>query len=263
MVRLSRISVPFPIGSYLDSLYYPNDLDYEAITSDWSIRNEIWFGMSLKYRARSRSSGLKAIVKAEYEPIVYAEFCWSRLARMAGLPAVPVQLYKFSSQFLRSHRLSLPFGTLIEWIQSKDCEWLWRCKSQFIEEEGIDAVQVAKLKAFALWANPVGREIGEFILSKEKIPFLVDHQDAFFPVRDSQFMIDRCMLDRYIIDNEQREQAFLFWETLPSLLNSEHWSKFYDFTSQIPMDISPFADSTGSLGDHIQKMLLYCRPSTV
>jgi hypothetical protein len=56
--------------------------------------------MSLKYATKHRLSDQKGIVKAEYAPIVYAEFCWSRPARLAGLPAAPMQFLNFSRQLM-------------------------------------------------------------------------------------------------------------------------------------------------------------------
>lgn len=245
----------------MNPLFYSSDLEYEAVTSDWRIQREIWLGMSQKYKAKHRQSDRKGIVKADHEPTIYAEFCWSRLARMAGLPAAPVQLLHFSRQFLNKHHFSIPVGTLIWWIPSKNSEWLWRCKSDFIQQEGINEATVAKLKAFALWANPAGGEVGEFMLSTEKTPFLIDHQDAFFLVRENHFQIDPFMLKRHLVDEKQQEYARIFWDSLPRILDSEAWPPLYELASQVPMEISPFSDSKKSLGEHIKNMLLHRRPT--
>lgn len=247
----------------MNPLFYSPDLPYDAVSSDWRIQREIWLGMSQKYKAKHRQLNQKGIVKVEHEPTIFAEFCWSRLARMAGLPSAPAQMLHFSQQFLRSHRLSIPVGTLIWWIYSQDSEWLWRCKSEFIRQEGIDEAIVAKLKAFALWAHPSGGEVGEFLLSKEKTPFLVDHQDAFFLIREDHLHIDQFMIKRHLVDDKQMEHAKSFWDALPRILEMEAWPSFYELACQVPMDISPFSDSKGSLGDHIQNMLLHRRPTFI
>jgi hypothetical protein len=243
----------------MNLLFFPTDFSYAAVTTEWRIQREIPDGMSFKFKTRNCLSEQTGIVKARFEQILFAEFCWSRLARMAGLPAVPVQWLTFSRQFISRHKytIGLPFGILIWWIPSKEASRIWKLPSKQLRAEGLDVKLVSELKAFALWSHAGGGEVGEFMVSNDGIPFLVDQQDAFYMISKGEVVISPWMIRNYLVDEEQYQYAREFWTTLPGLVNAEGWPALFEKANEYILADWAFLNNPTPLGEQIKKLLLF------
>jgi hypothetical protein len=150
-----------------------------------------------------------------------------------GLPADPVQ-------FIPLDKEGMPFATLIHVIPSKPKKELWRLGNENIQFERIDPVLVTKLKAFAVWASySPGAEIGEFRITEDKTPFLINYQDSLWI--NSEFGTPLEFpekfdpgWERYFLGQDQIEIANEFWNGLTEaskkldlIFDGSKFSEFY------------------------------------
>jgi hypothetical protein len=192
------------------------------------------------------ASQYDAICKWGWPGISIKEYYSSRIMRLLGLPAAPVQFIPFNKE-------RVPFAALIHIIPSDSKGELWKLKNDEIQSLGIDPILVSRLKAFAMWASySPGAEIGEFRITKDNIPFLVDHQDSLwinsefctpfeFPTKiDPEW-------EKYFIGKDQKEIAYKFWDDLTDA------AKMLD----VVFNGSPFSEF---YWDHFYRMLTQRRP---
>ena len=233
----------------MDDLYYPVDFPSFADNKAWKLiidpilddENSLTskFGATLRIKGKVRretkptsadeaAAIYDAICKYGWPGTVIKEYFCSRLMRLAGLPAAPVQfivLPKKTSIF--------NFGTLIHIIPSRPANELWKMNRSEIEAYQLDPSLVVKLKAFAIWASFIpGNEIGEFRISNTNIPFLIDHQDSLWinafgipEIFPKNIHNDWKM---FFVGNDQIDQAELFWKELSILAQQLNILDFVD-----------------------------------
>ena len=246
-------------------LYDPLTFPVNAPYSRWRFgRNPEAFGgqggLTQKYGAVHRDSRppLRGIVKTEWTGTILADLLWSRLARLADLPAAPVQL-------VSTRRAAAPFnlGALV-WVieDAEPAPWLWRATLDEMKARDVrEPETVANLKAFVLWTSGVGaNELGEFMVERStRLPFVIDHQDSLFiasfgvrrPIA-ADFPAERAVA--YLPDPAQRQLAREFWADLGGRLRSG-LARFEASGQTLPPILDVDAHRPFSFSEHVDDVL--------
>ena len=224
-----------------DQLFYPLDLPSLAKFSEWRLVEDPILdnvgSLTAKMGANRKGNGrhvrtpkpgtpeeaalrYDAILKYGWPGTSIKEWVCSRLIRLCNLPAAPVQILNLQ----RRPGLGVPFGALIHVIPSVNAPELWNLSSNDLCARGINPEIVAKLKAFVIWISGMpGNEIGEFRLSLDGCPFMIDHQDVLFldsfgNLKDYPKTIPTNYWRSFFPDPEQIEIAKTFWTCLPGIV---------------------------------------------